>query len=180
MSDITGHRFGDAVVDGELAAQVREETARHWKLLLAIGILCDVAGVYSIFVPIVASISAAVLVGWALLFAGIVEFGHVLRRELALDMERRLDGARVPAHDRGGRVDPDLPAGRDDHPDGGARGLVLGDRRFAAAHVVEDSRARAQLDDGLNGALSLALGILIWASFPARRPGPSGCWSASS
>ena len=45
MSDITGHRFGVVAIDGNVAERVREETARHWKLLLAIGLLCDLAGV---------------------------------------------------------------------------------------------------------------------------------------
>jgi uncharacterized membrane protein HdeD (DUF308 family) len=81
MSDITGHRLGTVGIDGEFAARVREETARHWKLLLAIGILCDISGVYAIFVPIVASISVTVLVGWALLIAGAVQLGHGLRRD---------------------------------------------------------------------------------------------------
>jgi uncharacterized membrane protein HdeD (DUF308 family) len=90
MSDITGHEdissrreFAFPGIDSELAARLREESARHWKLLLAIGILCDLVGVYSILVPIVASISVTVLVGWALVVGGIVQLGFALRGDLA-------------------------------------------------------------------------------------------------
>jgi uncharacterized membrane protein HdeD (DUF308 family) len=164
---ITSHRFGDAVVDGELAAQVREETARHWKLLLAIGILCDVAGVYSIFVPIVASISAAVLVGWALLFAGIVEFGHVLRRELAwtwnaawmvlVSLLTIVAGAWILIFPLDGTITLTVVLVAWFWAIGVSRLLM-----WWRIRMVERSWTI-----GLNGALSLLLGILIWADFPS-------------
>jgi uncharacterized membrane protein HdeD (DUF308 family) len=87
VSDIAGQRIGPIRIDADVAARIREESARHWKLLLAIGLLCEITGVFSIVVPIVASISAAVLVGWALLFAGVIQLGHIVRRKLAWDWE---------------------------------------------------------------------------------------------
>jgi uncharacterized membrane protein HdeD (DUF308 family) len=87
VSDIAGQRIGPIRIDSELTARVREESARHWKLLLAIGLLCEVTGIYAILVPIVASISVTVLVGWALLFAGVIQLGHIVRRELAWDWD---------------------------------------------------------------------------------------------
>ena len=181
MSDITGHRFGVVAIDGEVAERLREETARHWKLLLAIGILCDIAGVYSIFVPIVASISVAVLVGWVLLFAGVVQFAHALRRDPTWSWDDGLAAARVGAHDRGGRVDPACSAERDDHAHGCARGLVLGHRRDPAARLVEDAQCRAQLDDRAQRRR------FRWCSASSSGPtcrarprGPSACWSVSS
>src|SRR6476646_2444712 len=80
-SDFTSPRVG-VVIEGDLAQRLREENGRHWKLLLAIGILCTIVGAFSIFVPVVTSIAVAVLAGWALLVAGIIQFGHVLRRDL--------------------------------------------------------------------------------------------------
>jgi uncharacterized membrane protein HdeD (DUF308 family) len=87
VSDIAGQRIGPIRIDADVAARIREESARHWKLLLAIGLLCEITGIFSIVVPIVASISAAVLVGWALLFAGVIQLGHIVRRKLAWDWE---------------------------------------------------------------------------------------------
>ena len=80
-SDFTSPRVG-VVIEGDLAQRLREENGRHWKLLLAIGILCTIVGAFSIFVPVVTSIAVAVLAGWALLVAGIIQLGHVLRRDL--------------------------------------------------------------------------------------------------
>jgi uncharacterized membrane protein HdeD (DUF308 family) len=79
MSHIADSRFGVFTPDAELAARLRDETARHWKLLLAIGILSVLAGVFSIFVPVVASISVTILVGWVLLFSGVVQLAHAFR-----------------------------------------------------------------------------------------------------
>ena len=167
MSDITSHRFGDAVVDGELAAQVREETARHWKLLLAIGLLCDFAGVYSILVPIVASISVTVLVGWVLLFAGIVEFGHVLRRDptwswdtawqLLVSVLTIVAGAWILIAPLTGAITLTVVLV--------AWFWAIGVTRLLAWWRMR--RVERSWTIGLNGAISLLLGILIWADLPS-------------
>lgn len=167
MSDITGHRVGAVEIDGELAARVREETARHWKLLLAIGILCIVAGVYSIFVPIVASISAAVLVGWALLFAGIVELGHGLRRELAWSWGKAWEllvavltivaGGWILLFPLDGTITLTVVLV--------AWFWAIGVMRLIAWWNIRGIKRSWTV--GLNGLLSLALGILIWADFPS-------------
>jgi uncharacterized membrane protein HdeD (DUF308 family) len=168
MSDITDHHMGGiAAIEGELASELREEAAHHWKLLLAIGVLCDIAGVYSIFVPIVASISAAVLVGWALLFAGIVQFAHILRRELAWswDVAWRLlvsvltivAGAWILISPLTGTITLTVV-------------LVAWFWAIGVARLLAWWRMRhipGTWTIGFNGAASLLLGILIWADLPS-------------
>ena len=39
MSDFISHQLGVVVVDDELAERLRQETVKHWKLLLTIGIV---------------------------------------------------------------------------------------------------------------------------------------------
>jgi uncharacterized membrane protein HdeD (DUF308 family) len=58
-----------ARVEGEIA----EEVGRRWKLLLALGLLSVIGGAFAIVFPLIASISAAILVGWALLFGAVAQ-----------------------------------------------------------------------------------------------------------
>ena len=180
MSDITGHRFGVVGIDGDLAERLREETARHWKLLLAIGLLCDLAGVYSILVPIVASISVTVLVGWVLLFAGIVEFGHVLRRDptwswdtawqLLVSVLTIVAGAWILIAPLTGAITLTVVLVAWFWAMGVTRLLVWWRmRRVERSWII-----------GLNGAISLVLGISSGPTCRARPRGPSGSWSVSS
>lgn len=53
-----------SALDAELLARWRDDVARHWKLLLGMGLLCDVVGLWAILVPALASISVTILVGW--------------------------------------------------------------------------------------------------------------------
>ena len=175
-----GSQFGVAGIDGDLAERLREETARHWKLLLAIGILCDIVGVYSILVPIVASISVTVLVGWALVVGGIVQLVHALKARPVVVVGRRLAHPRIRAHDRRGCVDLARPPDRDDHADGCAGRLVLGDRRPAADGLVELAPGRGQLDRRVNGAARWYSASSSGPNCRARRRGRSACSSASS
>jgi uncharacterized membrane protein HdeD (DUF308 family) len=167
VSDITGHRFGVVAMDGEVAERLREETARHWKLLLAIGLLCDLAGVYSIFVPIVASISVAVLVGWVLLFAGVVQFGHALRRDptwswdtawqLLVSVLTIVAGAWILIAPLSGAITLTVVLV--------VWFWVLGVTRLLAWWRMRSVERSWMI--GLNGTLSLVLGVLIWADLPS-------------
>jgi uncharacterized membrane protein HdeD (DUF308 family) len=167
MSDIADQRIGPIRIDDELVARVREESARHWKLLLAIGLLCEITGIYSIFVPIVASISVTVLVGWALLVAGVVQLGHMLRRELAWswDLLWRLlvavltiiAGAWILLAPLTGTITLTVV-------------LVAWFWAIGVTRLLASWRMRgAEYNwlNGLNGAASLILGILIWADLPS-------------
>ncbi len=167
MSDITGHEFGVAGIDGDLAARLREETARHWKLVLAVGILCDIVGVYSILVPIVASISVTVLVGWALLVGGIVQLVHALRRDLSWswdDAWRILvcvltiaAGVWILLAPLTGTVTLTVVLV--------AWFWAIGVLRLMAWWKVR--RVERSWTIGVNGAASVILGILIWANLPS-------------
>jgi uncharacterized membrane protein HdeD (DUF308 family) len=60
---------------------VREEVGRHWGWFLALGIIALIGGVFAILVPVVASISAAILAGWALLFGAVSRLFAVFRAD---------------------------------------------------------------------------------------------------
>jgi uncharacterized membrane protein HdeD (DUF308 family) len=79
MDDISGRPVRVSGFEAELLARWRDDVARHWKLLLGMGLLCDVVGLWAILVPAVASISVAILVGWVLAVGGIVQLGHLFR-----------------------------------------------------------------------------------------------------
>jgi uncharacterized membrane protein HdeD (DUF308 family) len=167
MSDIAGQHAGIPHIGGEIAVRLREETARRWKLLLAIGLLCYAAGVFSIFVPIVASISVTVLVGWAILVAGVVQLGHVLRRELAwtwpvawrllIAFLTAVAGLWILILPWSGTVTLTVV-------------LVVWLWIIGGTRLMAWWRMRGverSWIDGLNGAVSVILGILIWADLPS-------------
>jgi uncharacterized membrane protein HdeD (DUF308 family) len=166
MSDFTSHQLGVVAIDGELAERFREETVKHWKLLLTIGILCTIVGAYSIFVPIVLSISVTVLVGWALLVAGIFQLGHVLRRDLhwswtvawsvLVALLTIAAGLWILLAPLTGAITLTVV-------------LVvwfwaIGVTRLVAWWRMRDVERSWVV--GLNGALSLVLGVFIWADLP--------------
>jgi uncharacterized membrane protein HdeD (DUF308 family) len=166
MSDFTSHQFGVVAIDGELAERLREESARRWKLLLTIGILCTIVGAFSIFVPIVASISVAVLVGWVLLVAGIVQLGHVLRRDLRwswtvawtvlIALLTIAAGVWILLAPLTGAITLTVV-------------LVVWFWVIGVTRLMAWWRMRhigRSWVVGLNGAVSLLLGILIWADLP--------------
>jgi uncharacterized membrane protein HdeD (DUF308 family) len=57
----------------------------------------ELAGFFSIFAPIITSISVAIFVGWALLIGGVIQFAHVLRREAGWERAWRLLVALITA-----------------------------------------------------------------------------------
>jgi len=167
MSDFISHQLGVVVVDDELAERLRQETVKHWKLLLTIGILCSIVGAYSIVVPIVASISVAVLVGWALLVAGIIQFAHVLRRELhwswtvawnvLISLLTIAAGVWILLAPLTGAITLTVVLV--------AWFWAIGITRLLAWWRMRHIERSWVV--GLNGAVSLLLGILIWADLPS-------------
>ena len=82
MEASTQHRV-DPVFNAEAVAAVwREEIARHWKRVLAVGIGCVIVGLLAVAIPIAASISVAVLTGWILLIAGAIQLGYGVRTRM--------------------------------------------------------------------------------------------------
>jgi uncharacterized membrane protein HdeD (DUF308 family) len=96
MSHVASHAGTDVRPDtADLIAVWREQIARHWRLLLTIGILMSLAGIFSIIVPIVTSITVAIFVGWALVVGGAVQFAHVIRRDAGWERIWRLGLAAI-------------------------------------------------------------------------------------
>jgi uncharacterized membrane protein HdeD (DUF308 family) len=50
-----------------------DDLARRWKWLMALGVLSVIGGLFAILFPLIASISAAILCGWALLFGAVAQ-----------------------------------------------------------------------------------------------------------
>jgi uncharacterized membrane protein HdeD (DUF308 family) len=98
MSHAASHADAGVRTDpAEFAAVWREEITRRWKLFLGIGIVMLLAGIFSVFAPIITSISVAIFAGWALLIGGVSQFGHVIRREAGWDRVWRLFVALITA-----------------------------------------------------------------------------------
>jgi uncharacterized membrane protein HdeD (DUF308 family) len=166
MSHAASERHIDLPAEAaELEGLWRDQVARHWKLLLAIGVLIELTGIFSILVPIVASISVAILAGWALLVGGVVQFGHILRSGAGWDRIWRLALAAITAiaglslllFPLSGTITITFV-------------LVVwfflsGGTKLAAWWRMRAVEGSWML--GLNGAASVVLGALIWASLPS-------------
>lgn len=63
----------------KLQASVANSLHRHWRLFLTEGIVLLILGILAIVVPQIATIAAAVLIGWLLLLSGIVGLIATLR-----------------------------------------------------------------------------------------------------
>jgi uncharacterized membrane protein HdeD (DUF308 family) len=154
----------------ELAAAWREQIARHWKLLLTIGIVTSLAGIFSILVPIVTSITVAIFVGWALVVGGAVQFAHVIRKDagweriwrLGLAVITLLAGLSLLLFPLSGTITLTVVLVVWLFLSGGAQ---LGGW-WHARHV------EGSWTVGLTGLASVVLGILIWADLPS-----SGAWA---
>jgi uncharacterized membrane protein HdeD (DUF308 family) len=149
----------------EVAAAWREQISRHWRLLLGIGIVTSLAGVFSILVPIVTSITVAIFVGWALVVGGAVQFAHVIRRDagweriwrLALAVITVLAGLSLLLFPLSGTITLTVVLVVWLFLSGGAQlGAWWQARRVEGAWTV-----------GLAGLASVVLGILIWADLPS-------------
>jgi uncharacterized membrane protein HdeD (DUF308 family) len=166
MSHAASERHLDLPANAvELEAFWRDQLARHWKLMLAIGVLIELTGIFSILVPIVASISVAILAGWVLLVGGIVEFGHILRSGAAWDriwglvlaVITAIAGLSLLLFPLSGTITITVV-------------LVVwfflsGGMKLAAWWRTREIAGSWML--GLNGAASVVLGVLIWASLPS-------------
>ena len=82
MEASTQHRVDPVFTAEALAAVWRDEIARHWKRVLAVGIGCVIVGLLAVAIPIAASISVAVLTGWILLIAGAIQLGYGVRTRM--------------------------------------------------------------------------------------------------
>src|SRR4051812_11135996 len=164
MSHVADTRFGIFAPDADLAVRLREEAARHWKLLLGIGILSIITGVFSILVPIVASISVAILVGWVLVVGGVIQLAHAFRGtgwEIAwnviLAVLTVIAGIWILLAPIAGTITLTIVLV--------AWFWVSGVMRLIAWYRVREVEGSWMLL--LNGILNIALGVLIWADLPS-------------
>ena len=128
--------------------------------------LCTLIGAYAVLVPIVASISVAVLVGWALLVAGIVQLAHAVGRDFAwvwvsgwrllISVLTIVAGAFILIAPLTGTLTLTVVLV--------AWLWAVGVTRLMAWWMTR--RAERSWLTAVNGALSIALGVLIWADFP--------------
>jgi uncharacterized membrane protein HdeD (DUF308 family) len=166
MSHVASHPGTDVRPDtADLIASWREQITRHWKLFLAIGIVMELAGVFSILAPIITSISVAIFVGWALLIGGVIQFAHVARREAGWERVWRLFVALVTAiaglsillFPLTGTISLTVVLVVWLFLSGGAQlGAWWRERHAEGSWAV-----------GLTGLASVILGILIWADLPS-------------
>lgn len=149
----------------ELAAIWREQIARHWKLLLAIGIVMELAGFFSIFAPIITSISVAIFIGWALVIGGVIQFAHVLRREagwerawhLFVALITALAGLSILLFPLTGTISLTVVLVVWLFLSGGAQ----------LATWWQNRGVPGSWTDLVSGVASLVLGVLIWADLPS-------------
>jgi uncharacterized membrane protein HdeD (DUF308 family) len=143
----------------EIAAEARKTSA--WTTVLSI--LVILLGLGAIIVPEIAGLAVTLLVGWALLIAGGFEIMHAVG----------VRGSRFVLHFLIGILDVVVGFYVILHPGAGLLTLTL----FLAVIFVVDGvftlawgfRLRPHAGSGwllFDGAISLVLGILIWAHWP--------------
>lgn len=97
MSSVTGsgiHFPDPSWTWSSLTAVPPDEVRRARRVLLALGILALIAGAVAIVVPIVASVTMTLFIGWVLMFWGVVGIVHAVRTpaERSVKAWRILDG----------------------------------------------------------------------------------------
>ena len=142
-----------------------EVLGKRWKWLLALGILSVTGGVLAILVPVAASISAAILAGWALLCGAVAE--------LMATFHAHTGGQRVK-HGLVGLLCAIAGLYLLLFPVSGTITLtIVLVAYFFASGAVQLATAFAEWGQGgrgwlaLSGAVSIVLGILIWADLPS-------------
>jgi uncharacterized membrane protein HdeD (DUF308 family) len=152
---------GGAALDPE----VREGLARSWKGLLAVGVLAILTGCFAIFVPAVASVGTAIFIGWVLIFVGAFlvaaaftahSLGTVLWR-LFWALLTVLVGFWLVIEPDNGTLTLTLVLG--------LYFLVMGATRLAIAFAGRGQPNAGLL--GLNGIVSLLIGILVLVELPS-------------
>ncbi len=63
----------------ELVTAVRRSLREHWRLFLIQGILLVILGALAILVPVIASVTFTIFVGWLLFFAGVMRSVTLIR-----------------------------------------------------------------------------------------------------
>ena len=145
--------------------RVREDLARTWRALLAIGVLAILVGVVAILVPALASVGTAIFIGWILLVVGGFLFAAAFSAPSVGTVVMRLAWALLTAivgiwlilepHD--GTLTLTLVLG--------LYFLFMGVTRIAVAFAARGQENAGLV--GLSGVAGLIVGILVLVKFPS-------------
>jgi uncharacterized membrane protein HdeD (DUF308 family) len=154
----TMHGFGAEAV-------VQEEVRRRWTWFLVLGVIALIGGVFAILVPVAASISVAILAGWALLFGAVSRLVAVFRAEgtserlthLALGLLYLAAGLYLLLFPVSGTI---------------TLTIVLVAYFLASGAVLLASAIQTWGSDNTGwrivlGLVSIVLGVMIWADLPS-------------
>jgi uncharacterized membrane protein HdeD (DUF308 family) len=143
----------------------QEEVGRHWRWFLALGVIALIGGAFAILVPVAASISAAILAGWALLFGAVSRLFAVFRADrtserlthLALGLLYLMAGLYLLLFPVSGTI---------------TLTIVLVAYFLASGAVILASAVQTWGSDNTAwrvffGLLSIVLGLMIWADLPS-------------
>jgi uncharacterized membrane protein HdeD (DUF308 family) len=148
-----------------LPVEVEQELSRRWKTLRLAGVLAIIGGVVAILVPAVASVATAIFIGWILLFAGawmlfdawsVRGAGRVVVRLLWAALTE-FAGLYLLLAPLSGTVTLTFVLV--------AYFIAIGGIRVAEAVAMRGMPNAGMV--GLNGALSLLIGLLILVDFPS-------------
>jgi uncharacterized membrane protein HdeD (DUF308 family) len=153
----TVHGFGERTFVSDVS--------RRWRWFLALGVIALIGGVFAILVPVAASISAAILAGWALLFGAASRLFAVFHADrmservahLALGLLYLVAGLYLLLFPVSGTI---------------TLTIVLVAYFLASGAVLLVSAAQTWGSDKTAwrvflGLLSIVLGLLIWADLPS-------------
>jgi uncharacterized membrane protein HdeD (DUF308 family) len=144
-----------------VAAAWRNEVAHHWKRFLVVGIACSIVGLFSIAVPLIASISVAILAGWVLVIGGGVQLAHGVRTRMwwrvAGAVLAIVAGLLILLFPLTGTISLTVVLI--------AWFWMTGFARLTAWWSTRGAEGSWTL--GLNGALSVILGALVWLDLPS-------------
>ncbi len=124
----------------QIGDDVKAELSEHWKRFMLAGVLAILAGCVAITVPAVASVATAIFIGWMLLAAGAFLLASAFSfRQTSQLIVRALWAALT---------------------------IFAGIYLLLAPPFAERGHPQAGMT-GVNGALSILIGLLILADFPS-------------
>lgn len=153
----TMHGFGERTFARDVSGR--------WKWFLALGVIALIGGVFAILVPVAASISAAIVAGWALLFGAVSRLFAVFRADraservthLVLGLLYLVAGLYLLLFPVSGTITLTIV-------------LVAYFLASGAVQLVSAIQARGSGNMAWGvflGLLSIVLGVMIWADLPS-------------
>lgn len=144
---------------------VVQDVSRRWRWFLALGVIALIGGMFAILAPVAASISAAILAGWALLFGAVSRLFAGFRADrtserithLALGLLYLVTGLYLLLFPVSGTI---------------TLTIVLVAYFLASGAVLLVSAVQTWGSDSTAwraflGLLSIVLGVMLWADLPS-------------